>query len=192
MATTLDQRRQTREQWHTANRGATTNIEDTNGQGMVRRHLTTLTQPLTRMNGDQRRASQVNGDDSALTRLGKEEVPMTASAGIVGTARLEMTRSRSTWVHSDVSFRYLKLPGSAGQSHGSYGAEGGEVALTDDYRGNDTARSEWRPVVEERERACGKAAGARDELGQRMKNREEAKGMLFISEGGSDWWGFDS
>ncbi|EEC69198.1 hypothetical protein OsI_38189 [Oryza sativa Indica Group] len=158
---------------------------------MVRRHLTTLTQPLTRMNGDQRRASQVNGDDSALTRLGKEEVPMTASAGIVGTARLEMTRSRSTWVHSDVSFRYLKLPGSAGQSHGSYGAEGGEVALTDDTGARHCSVG-VAAVVEERERACGKAAGARDELGQRMKNREEAKGMLFISEGGSDWWGFDS
>lgn len=44
--------------------------EDTNGQGMVRRHLTTLWQPLMRMNGGQRRASRVNDNDSALTRGG--------------------------------------------------------------------------------------------------------------------------
>lgn len=81
--------------------------EDTNGQGMVRRHLTTLWQPLMRMNGGQRRASRVNDNDSALTRLEKEEVvtefpcvlqmPMAASAGIIGAARLETTGSRSTW-----------------------------------------------------------------------------------------------
>lgn len=58
-----------------------------------------------------------------------------------------------------------------------------EVALTDDYQGNDTARPERRRWWRRENEHAGRRLGY---------GTSSDKGMLFISQGGSDRWGFDS